>query len=118
MRLLDWLRQRRRSEATVVIDDVGVTRTLEDGRVESVRWDALNEVWVATSSDGPWAEDVYWLLVEANGGGCAVPGSLDGAKALLARLQDLPDFDNEAVVAAMGSTADARFLCWRRPAMS
>jgi hypothetical protein len=29
-------------------------------------------------------------------------------------LQELPGFDNEQVIAAMCSTKNARFLCWRR----
>ena len=33
---------------------------------------------------------------------------------LLSRLQQLPGFDNEAVIKAMGSTNNAKFLCWKR----
>jgi hypothetical protein len=35
-------------------------------------------------------------------------------KELLVRLQQLPGFDNGVVIKAMGSTGDARFVCWKR----
>jgi len=33
-------------------------------------------------------------------------------------LQQLPGFDNAAVIAAMQSTDNQRFLCWERPAVT
>ncbi len=35
----------------ISINDDGVARTLDDGTVESVRWDELAEVRIATTSD-------------------------------------------------------------------
>jgi len=52
---------------------------------------------------------------ESGQGGCAVPASAEGFDALLARVQQLPGFDDEAVVAAMGSSTNARFDVWQRP---
>jgi hypothetical protein len=43
-----------------------------------------------------------------------IPQSADRSGALLKRLQELPGFDNHAFIVAMGSTDDARFLCWKR----
>jgi len=37
--------------------------------------------------------------------------ALEGADKLLEALQKLPGFDNEAVINAMGSTGNARFVC-------
>jgi hypothetical protein len=80
------------------------------GEGNGVRWAELVEVGLLTTSDGPFAEDVFWILLGADGGQCAVPGSI--AEPLLRRLQRLPGFDNLAVVGAMGSTEDARFRVW------
>jgi len=33
---------------------------------------------------------------------------------LLVRLQQLPGFNNEAVIKAMGSTTHNKFVCWKR----
>ena len=100
----------------VLFDEQGVSRYHPDGKEESLDWKDLVEVQIVTTSDGPWHDDVHWLLVGAEGrGGCAVPSEAEGSQALLARLQQLPDFDNEKVIEAMSCTSDARFVVWRRP---
>ena len=98
----------------VTFDDSGVRRVTPDGRVEEVLWDELVEVRIVTTSEGPFAEDVFWLLVGADGNnGVAVPGSA-ATDDLLDRLQALPGFDNEQMILAMGSSDEAQFLCWQR----
>lgn len=98
----------------VHFDDATITSTLANGgETETVRWDDLQEVGIVTTDEGPAAEDVFWLLLGANGR-CAVPSGADGMKELLARLQKLPGFDNESVIKAMGSTENAKFVCWKR----
>jgi hypothetical protein len=98
----------------VTYDDMGVRRVTPDGRTEEVLWDDLVEVGIVTTTDGPFTDDVYWLLVGADGkNGVAVPGSAV-KDALLDRLQALPGFDNEQMILAMGSTDEAQFLCWKR----
>jgi hypothetical protein len=99
---------------SVAFDDTGVTRTLSDGRIETVTWEELQEVFIITTDEGPYVEDVYWML-SGNGRGCAIASGADGMKELVPRLQQLPGFDNAAVVQAMGSTLNARFPCWKRP---
>jgi hypothetical protein len=115
---LSDVRERSRPEPgmdRVRFDGEEVTRWMADGRSEHVRWDELEEVGIITTDEGPFAEDVYWILVARGGnGGCAVPSGAEGADALLARLQELPGFDNEVVIRAMASTENARFVCWRR----
>ena len=98
---------------TVSFDETGVVRVMGDGRTEAVRWDELREVRIVTTDQGPFADDVFWLLVGEEGG-CAVPSEAEGAKELLERLQQLPGFRNEAAIEAMSCTKDAEFLCWRR----
>src|SRR5688572_6390310 len=98
---------------TVIFDDEAVSRTMRDGRIERVRWDRLCEVGIITTDEGPFVDDVYWMLIGDDGTGCAIPSSATGCDALLRRLQALPGFDNLAVVQAMGSTDNASFVCWR-----
>jgi hypothetical protein len=83
---------------------------------ETICWDDLDEVRILTTDEGPWREDVLFLLIACNGErGCTVPQSCDGSKQLLERLQQLPDFDNDAVIKAMSSTSNVEFVCWKRP---
>lgn len=103
------------SRFVVRISDTEVACERPDGKTERVGWNDLQRVEILTTSDGPMAPDVFWLL-HGTDGGCAIPQGATGERALLERLQALPGFDNGQVIEAMGSTSDRRFLCWQRPA--
>jgi hypothetical protein len=105
----------RRVPESVRFDEHAVVRTMRNGRTETVRWATLQSVSIVTTSDGPWGDDFFFVLEDA-AGGCAMPQLAQGTDALLARLQELPGFDNEVFLAAVGCTDDARFVCWRRDA--
>jgi len=57
--LLPWLSPRRREN--VQVDDSSVTVVLEKGKDE-VRWADVTRARIITTSAGPWAEDVYFVL--------------------------------------------------------
>ncbi|MBB5914849.1 hypothetical protein BJY24_003716 [Nocardia transvalensis] len=99
--------------AGVEINDRFVRRTLDNGRIEEVAWHDLTEVRIITTADGPFADDVFFVLIGAQGNGCVVPHSAADS-AFLVRLQRLPGFDNSKVIEAMGSVTDRQFLVWRR----
>ncbi len=116
MGLFDLFRRSSRPQgSSVQFTDDSITHVRPDGKVETVRWDQLEEVGIVTTGDGPFAEDVFWMLLGPDRRtGCAIPASATGMDTLLPRLQSLPNFDNEALIRAMGSTTDARFPCWKR----
>ena len=118
MSIFGFFRRREtRIRDHVTFSGEAVTRTRPDGVVEMIRWDDLQEVAVLTTDEGPWLEDVFFLLIASDPtSGCAVPQSSDGSKQLLERLQQLPNFDNEALIEAMGSTTNGKFVCWKRQA--
>lgn len=97
----------------VHLSEHGVRCERPDGRTEQVAWDDLQRVEVLTTDDGPFAPDVFWALLGTSGG-CLIPQGATGERALSERLGQLPGFDHGAVIQAMGSTANARFLCWQR----
>ncbi|WP_280268285.1 hypothetical protein [Nocardia wallacei] len=99
--------------AGVEINDRFVRRTLDNGRIEEVAWHDLSEVRIITTADGPFADDVFFVLIGAKGNGCVVPHSAADT-AFLVRLQRLPGFDNAKVIEAMSSVTDRQFLVWRR----
>lgn len=100
----------------VHVTDERIRVVRPDGKEESVTWNALKAVVVETNDTGPWGTDVLWLLIgEELKSGCVIPQGADGEKELLNRLQALPGFDNEALIEAMGSASNRKFLCWERP---
>jgi hypothetical protein len=94
------------------VDDWGVKRFLPGGEIESVAWGKLIGVDINTTSDGPFAEDVFFILIGENDTGCVVPQSI--ADQLVPRLLKLPNIHHERMIAAMGSTEDRTFVCWRK----
>jgi hypothetical protein len=82
------------------------------GCEDGVRWDALAEVALMTTSRGPFEEDMFFVLTYDDGSNGAVP--LDEAAELLPRLQELPGFDNESFIRAMGVSEEGISSLWRR----
>lgn len=110
-------RGKPRQPDRVTFTDEAVTRIRPDGVEEKIRWDDLHEVGIVTTDEGPFREDVFFLLIASDGkSGCVVPQGAEGCQHLVERLLKLPGFDNEAVIKAMGSTSNAKFVCWKRPA--
>ena len=102
----------------VRFDEICVIRELEDGRTETIRWEDLQEVRIVTTDEGPFCDDVYWVLT-GESSALLLPSESVGMDRLLARLQELAGFDNQAVIDAMGSVDNAQFVCWlRKPANS
>ena len=97
----------------LTIDSSGVRLQRPNGNVESVTWDDLQTVTMVTTDEGPLLEDVFIVLHGTNGD-CAVPSGAPESDDLLKRLQQLPGFDNEAVIQAMCSASNNEFLCWER----
>jgi len=98
----------------ITIDDLGVRRVLGDGKIEQVAWKDLVEVQIVTTDEGPYVDDVFYLLIGANDTGCVVPQEHPQSDALLHRLQELPGFDNGKVIEAMCCVENARFVCWKK----
>ena len=97
--------------AQVEFDDHGVTCRHPNGQTESIRWPDLRAVIIQTTSAGPFVDDFFWWLC-GDRTGCVVPSEALGCDRLLKRLQDLPGFDNAAVIRATQCAADRQFVCW------
>lgn len=98
-----------------VVDEVRITQEGVErfaGNIyEKILWVDLVEVGIVTTSDGPYNEDLYWLLMAHDGSGVAIPNG--SVKPLIPILQQLPGFDNLAVIQASGCTDDASFVVWQ-----
>ena len=73
-------------------------------------------MFIRTTSDGPLDDDIFWIFSDAAGQRLATfPNSAEGCTKLLEALSErLPDFDNQEVIRAMGSTTEDFFVLWRR----
>ena len=97
----------------VSLSDEGVSCVRPNGVVEAIGWDDLKKVIIVTTDEGPFAADVMWLLLGEKSG-CMIPLGATGEDQLIERLQTLPGFDNEAMIEAMSSTSNRKFVCWEK----
>lgn len=125
MGLLDFFRKPKPAPAAtppaaavvVHLDDEAVTCTRAGGLTERVRWSDLRAVLIQTTADGPFVDDLFWVLVgDGARSGCVVPSEAQGCAQLVDRLQQLPGFDNKAVILACQCCAERSFLCWEHAA--
>ncbi|HEX8904744.1 MAG TPA: hypothetical protein VF771_07885 [Longimicrobiaceae bacterium] len=101
------------SLTVVTCDEAGIRGEAPGSEPWSIAWPELVRVEIHTTDQGPWAADVFWVLYTASAVH-AVPQGATGERELLERLQQLPGFDNEAVIAAMTSTDNQAWTCWER----
>lgn len=80
---------------------------------KTLLWDDVTRIVIQTTDQGPFTDDVFFLL-EAPQDTLRIPQAVANSADLLGRLQDFPGFDNEAVLQAMGCVDNGDFLCWER----
>ena len=95
----------------VRVSETGVSCRSPDGSTQTVPWDELQEVEIVTTAPGPLLPDVLWVLHGSNSD-CMVPQRATGEPELMERLRALPGFRSDALVEAMRSDRNERFLCW------
>jgi len=98
------------------LSQVGIVETVDEVAGESKReylWADVTYVGILTTSDGPWSEDVFFIIKTDQGSVC-----IDHSQAVEIKLFEqfamLPGFSYEQVVLAMGCTDDASFKCWEK----
>src|SRR5688572_8294719 len=97
---------------TLISTEVETVRRWPGGE-ERVRWAELERVEVVNTSDGPWLDDLFFVLHGRDGGLAASSQAAEDAF-LLDRLLALPGFRHFAFFAAMGATDDRTTLVWER----
>ncbi len=103
-----------RGEGRVTFDEVRVEYVGADGKQQHIAWGDLVEVSVLTTNEGPFIDDVFFFLLgPTSEQGICVPQGATGSQQLVERLVKLPDFDDSALINAMRSTDNNRFICWK-----
>jgi hypothetical protein len=110
-------RRRAVSEADYIVgvEGDGISVADPNGEEKALPLAELSGVMIETNDSGPFGSDVWWLLFGADDRiAVTFPQGSTGEKAVIDWLIALPGFDHEAMIMAMGSTANAVFPVWRR----
>lgn len=104
----------RREYETVQVDDAGVLRV--DGSIrEQIAWPDVTEIRIVTTDQGPYAEDVFFVLVGLDNRGCVVPHDAADRTGLYEELKKrFVGLNDDLVIRAMGSTSNGLFVIWQR----
>lgn len=110
--MLEFVKSLFRHEQPLVrFDEWEVALKGPGGTEQRLLWSDLRAVYIVTTDDGPWKEDLFWVL-RGEDASLLVPSETAGTSALLERLQCLPGFDTEAALHAMTCTDNNRFHVW------
>ena len=101
----------------VVMTEHGVACEHPRRKREFIEWDQINEISIVTTDEGPFAPDV-WLLLIGDETGCSIPQGAVGYQELYDRISRFPGFDFKAVIAASACADNAQFMCWKRSDLS
>ena len=102
-----------RLQDNVHMNDEEIVREISDGTTERVRWDELRKVTIITTDQGPFLEDVFFIL-ESSNSGALITHDWATKIQLLEQLEKLPNFNFEQVIKAMTCTDNNSFLCWEK----
>lgn len=101
-------------QVVVEVNDAGIAAAYPGGEIQRISWSEVQCVAIETNDSRPWGADVWWLL-EGGASRCAYPGGATGEHEALAEYpKRFSGFSEAAVIEAMGSTSNARFVGWQR----
>ena len=119
MTFFGWLKPRAMAPinrvAVVTCDDQTITFRRAWRSAVSVNMNEVRRILMRTTDQGPFDDDVFFI-VEVTGKTFVIPQAAPGASEMLEHFQQLPGFNNEAVIDSMGCTDNKEFLCWERVA--
>ena len=96
------------------LDGQTITFKRPFGRSVSVRIDELDEIGIETTDQGPFVEDVFWILQRGEMR-IRIGDPHPVFKMLMDRFGSLEGFDWRPFTEAMSCIDNRYFLCWRRP---
>ena len=104
----------RESLYCIALDKQDIKLSYRGKEKQAMNWADLKEVAIVTTDEGPFRCDFYWILCGTSSK-MVIPKGAIGESQLLQELQQLPNFDNEAVILACTSADNNSFTCWHKP---
>jgi hypothetical protein len=100
---------------TLIITDEEIACEHPERPREVIRWRAINEIRLVTTSDGPFHPDM-WFLFMGESTGCSVPSEAKDIEQIWPLFeQRFPGLDYAAIIDG-GGTSDRQTTLWRRSA--
>jgi hypothetical protein len=101
------------SDFVITLTEESIEVVRPDGVKEMIRWDDVQTISVATTDKGPFAPDVWFVLL-GNKSQCLFPQGAPRSDEAYERISQFDGFDFETFIKSMCSTENAQFLLWQR----
>lgn len=121
MRLFSFFKKNKESKENLLPESKWIVefnddsiKTIDYKAVEkTTKLNAIQKIIIETNDTGPWGTDVWWKIISENEF-LTVPGGATGESEMLERFQQLENFDNEQLIAAMTSIENKGFVVWQK----
>lgn len=100
------------SKWLVEINEIEIRTIDYDGLETKLQVSDISQIIIETNDSGPWETDVWWRVLGKEII-LSIPGGATGESKMLECFQKFPEFNNEELIKAMSSTANAKFSCWK-----
>jgi len=95
------------------VDHSGIHQINCEDECENYSWNDVKHIGIFTTEDGPWGEDVFFVINTDLGDVCITHADAQKME-LLKYFERFPGFNWGQVVEAMSCCSEARFPCWDR----
>ena len=96
----------------IEVGEEAIILETKDEEKTSYLFENLTKVSIIATDEGPFLDDTFWLMMFKII--IMIPQGVTGEEKLLERLQQLPDFDNDAVIKAMACSENDAFHVWEK----
>lgn len=120
MGIFNWFKQKRmklqpEEQWQVTLSENDISSQDQTGVGRKIAKDCIYSVVIETNDSGPWGADVWWLMFNKEDKlACAFPQGATGEEDAIKYLMGLDGFDDNAMISAMGCTANKIFPVWKR----
>lgn len=82
-----------------------------EGSVAAIAKNDIRELAIETNDSGPWDTDVWWEIKTLSSD-FRFPQGATGEQLAMRWFETFVGYKDDEVIRAMGSTSNARFVCW------
>jgi hypothetical protein len=82
---------------------------------KEIEWGKIEKIDVLTTDDGPFVQDIFWVISSSAGKSKLVlpmNDAVEGHQELMKQIFKLPSFDYKTFITATGSTSKKIFSVW------
>lgn len=98
---------------SIAFDSEKILSRQASGSEKIILWDKMTSIKIITTNQGPYKNDVFWVIESKNDRIVFSMGT-EGEEAFLSKAQKLEGFNNKVFIDAMSCADNNEFYCWQK----